>query len=515
VSDPESPDPHAELELLRARDRLARETDDALEEATRDRLSLEPALGRLMPLLAPHAGAAAVTLETFDEELQQREFAWSTGAERVESLTHALDVAGEDFGRAHLHFDHALDERERTRARLLLETWCEELDNYLAAIAQARRKHAITSQLSDALKHPVLERGISEALAILQDTVGFDDLVLGYHHEDDRAGETLSFKVIRDKKTLCSSSDTSDSAELAYMQQHASSFIDADAGALLTHFGIDHPQEEVLINGIKDQRVIGRLVVSRKGSELNTYDRDLLQRFADYLRQRVVDFNREYKHLALNFPADVVRGLLAEEGYVKRYLQPSEHDVAILYADIAGFTRVSEQILRSPLRIGKLIDTWSEGVVRIVWQHGGVFDKMVGDCVIAQWGPPMFRLTPQQACAKALEAAKDIRAFTRTLSHSPELPELAASGTELDVATGLNFCSASVGFFGPNLDYTAFSAGMNNTSRLQGIARSGEVLCMESFVEALGDPALFGEPRTGVVKNVANPLAFRALLSGK
>ena len=73
-------------------------------------------------------------------------------------------------------------------------------------------------------------------------------------------------------------------------------------------------------------------------------------------------------------------------------------------------------------------------------------------------------------------------------------------------------CSpASVGFFGPNDDYTAFSSGMNNTARLQGVAGAGEILCMERFVGVLGETGRFSDPRHAEVKNVAEPLPYRAL----
>jgi glycine hydroxymethyltransferase len=91
-----------------------------------------------------------------------------------------------------------------------------------------------------------------------------------------------------------------------------------------------------------------------------------------------------------------------------------------------------------------------------------------------------------------------------------DMPELAQM-KELDVAIGLHFAPLFVGTFGPDQDYTGFSSGMNNTARLQGQAKGGEILCMDAFVAALGDPSRFGEERSAAVKNVAEPLKFRAL----
>ena len=264
-----------------------------------------------------------------------------------------------------------------------------------------------------------------------------------------------------------------------------------------------------MITGVKSARVIGRVVITSQHGEFNTFDRDLLDRFADSLRQRIVDFNREWKQLATTFSRVATDRLLKEEGYIERYLSPRERECAVMFTDIAGFTRLSEQVLAKPEAIGRLIDTWSARVVQIVWETGGAFDKMVGDCVIAIWGPPFFDEDPQDLCRRAAKAAVQISEFTRSLGAHEALPELV--GQTVDVATGLHYCPLMVGVFGPDAEYTGFSSGMNNTARLQGQAKGGEILCMDAFIARHGLPERFGEEREAKVKNVEHALKFRAL----
>jgi class 3 adenylate cyclase len=105
-------------------------------------------------------------------------------------------------------------------------------------------------------------------------------------------------------------------------------------------------------------------------------------------------------------------------------------------------------------------------------------------------------------------------AFTRGLIDHPVCADLKAAGAPLGVATGVNDCAASVGLFGPDQDYTAFSSGMNNTARLQGMAVRDEVLVMEPMKEVLERADLglrFGPRREGKAKNVAEPLVFYAV----
>ncbi len=511
----------AEHERARA---LMEMVDGALERALRERRPLERVVPELLEKLAAHTGASAAAVCTIDESLAERTFTFGAPAlsdamreeaehqavfvhEGVTVVTHPLDVAGEHLGRTYAFFDAPSDLDE---PRELVALFCEGLDNHLAAIAQARRTYEVIRALSDALKDPVLDAGIERAIDILREHVQFDDLVLLFRHEDDLESGAMRYEIYRDGELRFDSGGHRDAEVDAFLRKHAAAFLAGDDAAVRERFGITRYREEVLITGVRAARVIGRMLVSSRQGEFHTYDRELLDRFADYLRQRIVDFNREWKQLALIFSREVCERLLREEGYVERWLTPREAHAAVLYADISGFTRISEQVLATPAAVGRLIDTWADEAVRTIWETGGVFDKMVGDCIIGIWGPPFFEQEPRRLCESALAAAARIRDYTRELTTHPDLPELRGLPS-LDVAVGVSFCPLSVGFFGPNENYTGFGSGMNNTARLQGVARGGEILCMESLVDAIGDDARFGERREASVKNVSEPLVFRAL----
>jgi len=527
--DPQSLDAlRDEVDLLRTCARLAHEADEILEEAMRRRWPLADALDVLLPLLAAHTGADACRVQTVDEDGVEREFHWTAarGAAELDSSTtpeptgrraawrdagagratvsQILDVAGEPFGTAAVRVPAPADAPARERLERVLDTWCEELDNFLAAIARARCKQRVLAAIAEGLRHPIVDRGVQRAIAALSSEVPFDDLVLVFWQENETRAENMHCAVVRDGQP----------ARDAFVREHAQRLVRGDTAAVAAALGIEQHREEVLIGGLRDDSVIGRLLIARRAGEFNTFDRDLLQTFAHMLRARVVDFNREWKQLSLSFPRDLVLRLLSEENYGERFLKPQEREAAVLYCDISGFTRISEQVLGTPALIGHLVNTWSAEVVRILWETGGVFDKMVGDCVIGLWGPPFFDRDPRELCRQAAEAARRIRDYTRTLPQAQGLEALRESGQPVGVATGLNWCPLMVGCFGPNEDYTGFSAGMNNTARLQGLAGRDEILCMEGFVDVHADEQVFGERRTGEVKNVAQPLVFRNLLGG-
>ncbi|MDZ7908980.1 MAG: adenylate/guanylate cyclase domain-containing protein [Gemmobacter sp.] len=98
-------------------------------------------------------------------------------------------------------------------------------------------------------------------------------------------------------------------------------------------------------------------------------------------------------------------------------LAPRGDPTAMLYADIDGFTQLSERVLKTPSAVAQLVALWSREVVHLVWEHGGAFDKMVGDCVIALFRSPVLRGAGGAPARPALRCAKAIRDMTRSLPH--------------------------------------------------------------------------------------------------
>lgn len=526
------------LRVLEEERALVSAIDELLEVALRDRLPLESYLPRALETLAQSLGASAVALRTFDESLELVTFVWpdqpSSGElarkmPRITELTdrrepfveHAsgslviaqhLDVAGELFGALAAELPGEADEARLAQLRGLLGAFAEVIDNQLAFVAIFRRKSIVARRLGDALMDPVLDRGIDAALVVLRESVSFDDLLLVVRDEHDARGARLTYRIIQGGVLT---HDAAVSGELSvedFVKTHASAMIQGDSRTLLAQLGITRFREEALISGVTERRSLGKVVVSSRRGELSTIDRDVLERFADSLRQRLVDHYREWRHLGLSFPHETVERLLREDDYAGCRLSAREAKVAILFTDLSSFTRISEQVLREPELIAKLVDTWSRLAVDVIYELGGVFDKMVGDCIIALFGPPFFDVDGGEACRRAAHAAQRIMELTRALNDGVAMPELRDIEPPLGVATGLHYGPVFVGRVGPNENYTAFGSVMNNAARLQALAKRDEVLCMDSFVETLGEAARFGDERRASVKNVAEPLRFRALV---
>jgi adenylate cyclase len=527
---------------------LRNTVDELIEEGLVKHWSVSEVLGNLLPRMATTLGAKGAFVETYGEDLLLHLFTSAPEGEgegkgggkggkplvipgkieifertseekreRVQAVTKTeggdvlviaqhLDVAGAWFGRAGLVCATDVDP---VRLADALDAVCEVLDNYLFTIRAAREKHTVMMRLGRALRHRVLGEGVKEAVAVLAEAIPMERMVLVYVAEES-ATKTLHVQMFNGAKLEVDTLGAQGST-LAPLRVMGRDYLNGKNDDLLEHLGVKNAAEEVLINGITKSVVVGKVVVTSKSTTFNTYDRELLSAFAGFIRQRVVDFNKEWRALALAFRPDDVGRLLQDDDYEKRYLAPREEVVGIVYIDIAGFTKVSETILKTPAKVAELVEEWSRDAVDIVWQHGGVFDKMVGDCVIALFGPPFYEETPGERLARAIQCAIDVRAMTNEVPKRIQFESLREDG--LAVSTGVHLAPLFVGSFGPNSNFTGFSSGMNNTARLQGCAGRNEILVMEEAIAALPEahPFTFGESRAMPVKNVAAPLKFRTL----
>jgi class 3 adenylate cyclase len=526
-----SPEP-SEASLRELYD-LRNVVDELIEEGLVHHWSVSEVLGTLLPRVGDRLGVRGAFVETYGEDLAIHLYSWSseTGAELVipekaaifertgESrrervlldgssvlVAQHLDVAGAWFGRAGLIADAKADGPKLAAS---LNAMCEVLDNYLFSIRALREKHLVMMRLGNALRHRVLGEGVKQAVEVLAGAIPMARMVIVYVAEEN-AARTLHVQMY-DGAELKVDTLTSDSQTHTALRDLGREYLSGESTKILDELGVTAAQEEVLINGVTKSVIVGKMVVTSQHGVFNTYDRELLSAFAGFIRQRVVDFNKEWRSLAYSFRPDDVARLLQNDEYERRFLAPREETVAILYVDIAGFTRISETLLKTPAKVAELVETWSKDAVDLVWEHGGVFDKMVGDCIIALFGPPFYDEPPGERLARALRCARDIRAMTGKLPQREAFAVLREGG--IAVSTGVNLAPLFVGQFGPNSNFTGFSSGMNNTARLQGCAGKDEILVMEDAIQALpkGHAFTFGEERSAPVKNVAAPLRFRAL----
>jgi adenylate cyclase len=513
------------VETLRTLRRVSVAADELIESCVRERLSLRAILDRFLPRLEDWVGARGAVLTTRNEHLVEESYEWGAwtvlgGADLDQdegravplgsstSMWIRLRLSGLEVGRVAVLLDGDRTSSEQ-ELRIVLDTIFAELDIVLETVHAAAHKQRVIIALEELLADPVFERGVDRAVALLHHEIHATEFVLLYRDEVERGH--LRYRVYR-AGALTHANDGSSGAHAeleAAIAKHGEQLLEPDAKLIPVAGGV----ETLLSTGITGAHWLGKIVCAASEHGFSAFGLDVLQVMSAAMSQRLVDFNRERRHLAQFFAPAVISELVRDAAYHERHLQPRVETIAVLYADINSFTKISEQCLEKPAAIAEFVNRWSAGVVDLLWKHGGVFDKMVGDCVIGLFGPPFFRDSDAAHARAALEAARAIAAFTASLELEPPWDRIPKSGIVpgLGVAIGLNSCPMSVGLMGPNLDYTGFSSGMNNTARLQALAGFRETLAMESFAALVQDaPGIeLSAPMEAPVKNVARPLCYR------
>lgn len=151
--------------------------------------------------------------------------------------------------------------------------------------------------------------------------------------------------------------------------------------------------------------------------------------------------------------------------------------ITVLFADIRGFTRISEHA--SPEKIVLLLNRYFSAMTDIIFAHGGTLDKYLGDGLMALFGAPT--VTPKDA-ANAIATAVAMQ--RRMLSINDELRE--EGFPEIGIGIGLHTGEVTVGYIGSERrsEYTAIGDAVNTASRLESNAKAGEILVSEVTAKA-------------------------------
>ena len=151
--------------------------------------------------------------------------------------------------------------------------------------------------------------------------------------------------------------------------------------------------------------------------------------------------------------------------------------ITVLFADIRGFTRISEHA--PPEKIVQLLNRYFSAMTDIIFAHGGTLDKYLGDGLMALFGAPT--VTAKDA-ANAVAAAVAMQ--RRMLSINDELHE--EGFPDIGIGIGLHTGEVTVGYIGSERrsEYTAIGDAVNTASRLESNAKAGEILVSEVTAKA-------------------------------
>ena len=176
-------------------------------------------------------------------------------------------------------------------------------------------------------------------------------------------------------------------------------------------------------------------------------------------------------------PADLVRSLVSEA--IEPKPGGSIRTLTVLFADIAGFTGLSERLGD---RIIPLLSSYLDTMSHEITTHGGTIDKFIGDAVMAFWGAPASNVH------HAVDACRSALACQRALRESGLTDD---GGRPLEVRVGINSGEMLVGNIGSEvrLNYTVIGDAVNVASRLEGANKEygTEIIIGEQTRRLAGD----------------------------
>lgn len=143
----------------------------------------------------------------------------------------------------------------------------------------------------------------------------------------------------------------------------------------------------------------------------------------------------------------------------------------VLFADLKGFTTIAEQ--SDPDQLMSWLNEYMSAMVGVVRSHGGIVDKFIGDAIMAVFGVPIPRTTPEEIAKDAIAAVHCAQVMASTLEvlnqqwQNRGHPTAAA---RVGIATG-TVVTGSLGSV-QRLNYTTIGDSVNVAARLESYDKS-------------------------------------------
>lgn len=295
------------------------------------------------------------------------------------------------------------------------------------------------------------------------------DESLNNHARKMSIGRTITRKVMKDRVALLSQDAASDE-EFAGVDSIVSQGVRSTICAPL----------------VGESRVHGAIYADRL-DPFASFKPDDLELISAVAAQTAiaVENARAHERLAREEVARANYSRFLPEYVVKQMLENPEsfklggvnQTITILFADIRGFTRISEHA--PPEKIVSLLNRYFSAMTDIIFAHGGTLDKYLGDGLMALFGAPTT--TPEDA-SNALNAAVAMQ--RRLLGINAELVKDGLP--EVGVGMGLHTGEVTVGYIGSERrsEYTAIGDSVNTASRLESNSKGGEILITDATAKA-------------------------------
>ncbi len=235
---------------------------------------------------------------------------------------------------------------------------------------------------------------------------------------------------------------------------------------------IARTSREALDSGLSEASVIGNFLDPRAVSLTNWFNQlvflvlvTLILALAVWrsrqLVRRQVAAEAERAALSRYFSPNIVRELSTSGRALDR---PAVQPAAVLFADMVGFTAISERL--APDALVGLLREFLGRLARVAFAHDGTVDKYIGDAIMVHFGTPRPQKDdPARALACAGAMIAEVGRWNVERAKAGEAP--------IGIGIGVHYGEVLVGNIGDarRLEYSVLGDTVNVASRLERLTR--------------------------------------------
>ena len=211
-----------------------------------------------------------------------------------------------------------------------------------------------------------------------------------------------------------------------------------------------------------------------------------------------------------NFVPEAVKRML-EQNPDATEMEKSEKDVSVLFLDIAGYTRLSEQM--DARQLDRLVQSYFSSFLEVIHAQHGDVNETAGD------GLMVIFQDDRSPSEHALNAARGAFAMQRKVEELNE--EFSGLSEPVSLHIGINSGCALVGATklssssGARWTFTASGPVTNLAARIAAQAGAGEILVARSTAERIKNYFVLESLGALSLKNVAEPVqVYRVIQPG-
>lgn len=212
-----------------------------------------------------------------------------------------------------------------------------------------------------------------------------------------------------------------------------------------------------------------RPLAIRRRDELGTL-MQTMNRFAEHLEHK----DRIEETLARYLSPTLASEIVNSEHRMK--LGGERVQATVLFADIVGFTRLSEGM--DPEAVANMLNRYFSHIARACQRNHGIVDKYIGDCAMLVFGVPRHEEAHAfnaVCCALSIQALVERENAHRARSGQPPVR----------FRIGINSGTMLAGNIGAmeRMEFTVLGEAVNLASRLSSASAAGEILVTEDFLQ--------------------------------